>query len=957
MMQTAYTEGSFAISGASGVAAIAVDPGDYAGVLRAAADLRDDVHRVTGKMPLIVRGEGSPAEATIIVGTLGKSKLIDALVESGKIDVGQIAGKWETFLIQVVPKALPGIANALVVAGSDKRGCIYGIYEISERMGVSPWYWWADVPVRHEGTLFMKGGRIVQGPPSVKYRGIFLNDEAPDLTNWVYEKFGAVPACKDPPIPSGAANYNRAFYARLFELILRLKGNYLWPAMWNNAFNEDDPENPRLADEYGIVMGSSHQEPMLRAQKEWDRRYSDTLGPWNFAKHPGVLESFWREGIRRNKGWESIVTLGLRGANDTEMAPGGPGANMALLEGIVDAQRRILREEMSTDPRSVPQLWCLYKEVQDFYKAGMRVPDDVTLLWAEDNWGNVRRLPTKAERERSGGSGIYYHFDYHGGPRSYQWVNASPIAKIWDQMSLSKEYGADAIWIVNVGHFKGYELPMEFFLSLAWDTEKWTDERIGEFTRRWAEREFGPEYAAEIAEIMAKYTKYNGRRKPELLAPDTYSAINYREAERVVEEYSAIATRAEEIHSKLPSACRDAFYQLVLFPTKACAIVNALYAAAGRNALYASQGRASAIDAAREVRELFEDDLEMMRYFNKDFAGGKWAHFMDQPHLGYDSWRDPPTNSLDAITLIENEAPAPASLGVAVEGSELAWPVDGEPPALPLFDSLGRERHFIEVFNRGKTQFEASFAKDAPWLTLSERRATLGPDRRLWVEVDWSAVPQGRSSASVLVSGAGTEVSVRVEAFNPSHPTRETLRGFAEVAGCVSMEAEHYEKKIDAGLNRWIRIGDYGHTLSGMRAVGPVDAPPAAPGKDSACLEYRMYLFSVGAVTLIATLSPTLNFQDGRPLRYAVSFDEDAPVIVAAVPADFSAQNGNSDWEKTVMDNARFCRTIHEIFDPGYHVLKFWMVDPGLVLQKLVVDAGGLKPSYLGPPESWRGAH
>ena len=401
------------------------------------------------------------------------------------------------------------------------------------------------------------------------------------------------------------------------------------------------------------------------------------LGSWNYAKNPDVLETFWREGIRRNKDYESIITIGLRGANDTEMAPGGPEANMALLEKIVGVQRKIIAEEINPDVTKVPQLWCLYKEVQDFYNAGMRVPDDVTLLWAEDNWGNVRRLPTAEERKRSGGAGVYYHFDYHGGPRSYQWLNTSPIPKIWDQMSLAEQYGADRIWIVNVGHFKGYEFPLEYFMSLAWDTNRWTSDNTDEFTRRWAEREFGPAYAKDIADIIAKYTKYNGRRKPELLAPDTYSLVNYQEAENVVEDFKAITAKAEEIYGKLPAAKRDAFYELVLFPTKASALVNELYLAAGKNALYARQGRASANDLAAETRALFQADTNLMDYFNQTFANGKWNHFMDQSHLGYTTWRDPPQNNLDAIKLTEIEVPETAAMGVAVEGSEAAWP--GEP--------------------------------------------------------------------------------------------------------------------------------------------------------------------------------------------------------------------------------------------------------------------------------------
>ena len=312
---------SFSIVQDKIAATVCVDSNDWAGVIRAANDLQADVARVTGCTPAITHEEKNFGMNIIIVGTIGRSRVIDRLIREGKIDVSPITGKWESFFIQVVPEPLPGVASGLVIVGSDKRGTIYGIYDLSEQMGVSPWYWWADVIPGHKDALFVKLGKYVQGPPAVKYRRIFLNDEAPDLSNWITNQFGLVPPGTNPPIPPDIANYNHQFYTRLFELILRLKGNYLWPAMWNNAFNEDDPENPRLADEYGVVMGTSHQEPMLRAQKEWDRRYQKTLGSWNYAKNPDVLENFWREGIRRNKDYESIITMGLRGANDTPMAP------------------------------------------------------------------------------------------------------------------------------------------------------------------------------------------------------------------------------------------------------------------------------------------------------------------------------------------------------------------------------------------------------------------------------------------------------------------------------------------------------------------------------------------------------------------------------------------------------------------------------------------------------------
>jgi len=948
------SRGSFPIVQGNAVATIYVDSSDLAGVVRAASDLKADVARVTSHSPAISHEGKTPGKNVMIVGTIGKSQIIDQLIREKKIDVSEIADKWEAFLIQVVPEPLPGVANGLVICGSDKRGTIYGIYDLSEQIGVSPWYFWADVPPAHHDALFVKAGKFVHGPPSVKYRGIFLNDEAPDLSNWIINKFGTVATGTNPPVPPGVANYNRQFYTNLFELILRLKGNYLWPAMWNNAFNEDDTNNPVLADEYGVVMGNSHQEPMLRAQKEWDRRYQKTLGNWNYYTQSNVLQQFWRDGISRNKNYESIITIGLRGENDTEMIPGGTDAqSMDLLTNIVSVQRSMIAQEVNADVTKVPQLWCAYKEVLAYYNQGFRVPDDVTLLWAEDNWGNVRRLPTAEERKRSGGAGVYYHFDYHGGPRSYQWINTSPIPKIWDQMSLAKQYGADRIWIVNVGHFKGYEFPLEYFMNLAWNTDKWTNDNLDEFTRLWAEREFGPAYATDIADIIAKYTKYNGRRKPELLEPNTYSLVNYQEAENVVADFKAITTKAEKIYSQLPEARQDAFYELVLFPTKASALVNELYLAAAKNALYARQGRASANGFAAETRTLFQADTNLMAYFNHTFAKGKWDHFMDQSHLGYTTWRDPPRNSLNAVKLVEIEVPDAAAMGVAVEDSDAAWPGGPGDAALPEFDAFNQQRHFIDVFDKGKAPFEFTATASDPWIVLNENKGAVEKDKRLWVSVDWSKAPQGAASGTVTLAGTGTNVTVKVNAFNPTEVTRDSLQGFVEGDGFVSIEAEHYTKKTDAGTNCWIKIDDYGRTLSGMRAEAPVDAPSAIPGKDSPCLEYQMYLFSTGKVDVAAIMAPTLNFVPGRGLQYAVSFDDEAPQVVTLVPQKYSAQNGNRDWEKSVEDNARYGHTSHTLMKPGYHTLKFWMVDPGIVLQKLVVDLGGVKPSYLGPPESY----
>jgi len=952
-IQTTAGRGSFPLVGPRGAAPIYVDAADWPGVIRAVSDLQADIQRVTTLSPQVLRNAGDRRpELLVLVGTIGKSALIDQLIRERKIDVSGIQGKWESFFLQTVENPLPGVTHALVIVGSDKRGTIYGIYDLSEQIGVSPWYWCADVTPDRKDALYVTAGKYQQGEPSVKYRGIFLNDEKPDLEFWVRAKYGERPS----PVSSTAtiANFNSQFYAHIFEVLLRLKGNYLWPAMWDNSFAEDDPDNPRLADEYGIVMGTSHQEPMMRAQREWDWHQGRQLGNWNFATHEQALTDFWEGAVKERGRFENIYTMGLRGENDTAMVQ-GQAESIQLLQRIVDIQRKMLARWVNPDVSKVPQVWTLYKEVQGFYENGLRVPDDVTLLWAEDNWGNIRRLPTAQERTRPGGAGVYYHFDYHGGPRSYQWINTSPIAKIWEQMSLAKQYGADRIWIVNVGHFKGYEFPMEFFLNFAWDTTRWNNESINEYTRLWAEREFGAPFAADAAEIISRYSKFNGRRKPELLDASTYSLVNFNEYESVVEEYNALAAKAQAVYDRLPAAKKDAFYQLALFPAKASAQVNAMYLATAKNALYAQQGRASTNDMAALTRELFKGDGDLMTYFNKVFAGGKWDHFMDQSHIRYTTWRDPPENSLNAIRLTSLEPAAGAKLGVAVQGSRDAWPGADSEARLPKFDALHQQRQYIDVFNRGRVAFDFSATTTAPWIVLNESRGRVEKDKRVWVTVDWSRTPRGAATGEVRIAGAGETVVVRIDAFNPADVTRASLQGFAEGQGMVSIEVEHYTKKNDSGARRWIRIEDFGHTLSGMRAEAPVDSPSAVPGLNAPSLEYRMYIHTPGAVTANLTLAPTLNFVADRGLRVAVSFDDEAPRVVNILPANYNAQNGNRDWEESVRNNSRTVSSAHTVTGAGYHTLKIWMVDPAVVLQRVVVHtAESTRPAtYLGPPESF----
>lgn len=907
---------------------LVVDSADWAGVVRAAGDLQTDVARVTDVTPDLVHALPTKAKSVVLMGTLGKSALIDALVRQKKLDVSAIEGQWESWITCTLEKPFPGIDSALVIVGSDKRGSIYGIYDLSQQIGVSPWYWWADVAPEKREALYFSKGTYVQGPPAVKYRGFFINDEAPAISGWANERFG---------------DLNSEFYAHVFELLLRLRANYLWPAMWNNAFNTDDPENPRLADEYGIVMGTSHHEPMMRSQKEW-QRYGK--GEWNYESNENGLNDFWRKGIHRNRDYENLVTIGMRGDGDMAMSE---NANIELLEHIVDSQREILVEETGKNIESIPQMWALYKEVQEYYEKGMRVPDDVTLLWCDDNYGNIRRLPTLAEQERSGGAGIYYHVDYVGWPRCYKWLNTSPISKIWEQMQMAWKYKADRVWIVNVGDIKPMEFPIEFFLTYAWDPEKWPYERLQEYTRMWAEREFGEAYAAEIAELISGYTKWNHTVKPEFLSPGTFSIVNYGEADAVDARWVELTEQAESLYRKMPEAKKAAFFQLVLWPVKASGLVNRLYIATAYNELYAYQGRASTGDTIAPVEDLFAADAELTRQYNDCLMDGKWKHMADQTHIGYLIWQQPPLNTMPAVT--KTQPKAEGSLGVSVEGMRPAWPefVWGEAaPALPQMDSVGKQIRWIEVFNRGMKPVGYTVQADVPWIQISSAEGTVEHEaQRISVSVNWERVPQGTHMGMLHVRGANgatADIQVPVKQSGDLAPSKDC---YLESENYICMEAPHYSRAVSDGEIEWKTLEDYGRTLGGVKAF-PVEAQSRSLSQISPRLEYDFYCVSSGEANIELYLSTTLAFDPAHGLRFAVSVDDGEPQIVDLA---FPVGDNQATWGKSVYEAIRKT-SVTEDLESGNHTLKLWMVDPGVLFQRIVVSFDDVRKSYFGPPES-----
>lgn len=901
----------FTFSNSGKSASIVLSTKDFPGVVRAARNLRTDIGKVTDAAPEILFDQEPTTSEIIIIGTIGVSPLIDQLIKNKKIDVENISSKWETFLIATVEKPFLNVDRALVIAGSDKRGTTFGVYDVAKQIGVSPWYWWADVPVKKNKNIFVSSGRFVSGEPAVKYRGIFLNDEEPSLGRWAVEKYGG---------------FTHEFYEKVFELLLRLKGNFLWPAMWWAAFNADDPLNASLADEYGIVMSTSHHEPMMRAHAEWKKLKA---GDWNYETNAPTLQKFWREGVERMGSKESIVTLAMRGDGDMAMSA---ETKTALLEKIVKDQREIIADVTKKDITQTPQVWAIYKEVQDYYDKGMRVPDDVTLLFCDDNWGNIRKLPNLNDKPRAGGYGIYYHFDYVGDPRNYKWVNTNPITKTWEQMHTAYEYGVDRIWIVNVGDLKPMEFPISFFLDYAWNPKKWNQNSLQDYTRQWCEEQFGKPYSTEIAEIISKYSKFNARRKPELLAPETYSLVNYQEAENIVAEYRALEKKADDLYQKIDTSMKDAFYQLVLHPVKACANLNDMYVTLGKNKLYAAQGRSTTNLMADRAMELYKNDSLISAYYNKTLAGGKWNNMMNQIHIGYTYWQDPPKRVVPETKRIE--VPYESKMGVAVEGIDVI---------LPEFNPYQKQDHYFEIYNRGRRPFDFSITSSAKWLKLSKTEGVIKDEERITVSVDWSAAPRGLTQASIQVNGANNHLGVIAKINN----TKTEDSGFIEIDHYVSIEAEHFDKAVNSKEMTWQTLPDYGRTLSGVEPF-PVTAKAQTITPTSPHLEYNLLLTDTSSINVQFYLGTTLNF-NVKGLRLAVSIDDQAPRVI-----NIHENETQKTWGKTVEDNARMISSKWKISSPGKHILKYWMIDPGVVLQKIVVDAGGLKPSYLGPPESPR---
>ncbi|WP_405965101.1 glycosyl hydrolase 115 family protein [Streptomyces sp. NBC_00723] len=912
-----------------------VDAADDPAVIRAAGDLRADVERVCGVRPDLRHTLPERSTALVLVGTLGASPVIDRLAAQGRLDVRRVKGRWEASVTQVVEHPAPGVDRALVIAGSDRRGTVYGIYDTSERIGVSPWYWWADVPVEQRDAVSVPAGPFERREPSVRYRGVFINDEQ-NLTTWSQRT-------QEPD-----KNIGPKTYQRLFELLLRLKANYLWPAMhpYSDFFNKYR-ENPQLADHYGIVVGSSHPEALLRnGVHEWapwaeEHRGADGgLPVYDYTVNPAVISDYWRARARENAAYESGWTIGMRGLHDTALETKyatTTAEKVVVMNDIIADQRRILAEEVGAAAQ--PQIFIPYKEVLDLYNAGVQVPDDVTLIWPDDNHGNMRQLPDDAERARSGGNGIYYHLSYWGRPRSYLWLDTTQLTKVWQELRRVHEHGADRMWIFNVGDLKSIETGLSFSLDMAWDVDRWHADDVADFLAQWYGRQFGLLHAQEIASIRTEYYRLAAERRPEFIDRNMFSVVHHGdEAGRRMAAYDRLLERAVTLGAELPETYRDAYYELVQYPVHGAYLMNLKYYWADRNALAVRQGRGAGTNVLADLAEAAHtQEAALTKRYNTQVAGGKWDGYVNP----YPS-QIPKAPGRPAVTRIPRQETS--GLGVASEGNEIGT-------QRPLaFSAATRDRRFVDVFNTGFLALDWAAEAEHPWVRLSAAGGTLTEQTRVWVEIDWARAPEGTHDVTVAFTSGALRFEVPLKVVNDGGRARRRARGFVEANGYVSIDAVHTERRVARGRARWRTVRGLGRRAAAVEAVPSTAAPITADFAARAPeLRYRVRFDSTGTFPVTVFRLPSLDERGAR--RLAVALDDRPPTVLSGQAV--ATGNRGDAWARNVEEGVEKLTATVTVTAPGEHVLRVFMVDPGIAVDQIVVDTGGLPAgAYLAPPES-----
>ena len=946
------TKYAFTLASPRQTAAILYDASDAAVVKRAAELFAADVEAVTGRRPQVTSATGETGPA-VIVGTVGGSALIRRLSEAGKIDTAPLEGAWERYLIQTVANPLPGIRKALVIAGSDRRGAAYGLFTLSELIGVSPWYWWADVPVKKHAALHVDAPPTYSQTPSVRYRGIFLNDEDWGLTPWASHTF-------EPE----RGNIGPRTYAKVCELLLRLKANYLAPAMHpvSTSFNQI-PENKLVADTFAIVMGSTHCEPLLlNTASEWDTK---TMGPWNYDKNKEGINRVLTQRVRENSPYENVYTLALRGLHDGAMSTTLPmHEKVRMLQQALLDQRRILAENIDRPVETVPQAFTPYKEVLEIYSNGLELPDDITIVWPDDNYGYMKRLSGVREQRRTGRSGVYYHVSYLGVPHSYLWFSTTPPSLMYEELRKAYDTTADRLWLVNCGDLKGSEMQVSLFLDMAWDIGRFTADNVVSYPARWLAGIFGEAYYDRLEAMTREHLRLAFPRKPEYMGwgyhwnrfdhnceqlTDTdFSFTNYDEAQRRLEAYRQLGARAEALLHEIGDEARPAFYQLVYYPLRGAELMNRMTLGGQRNRWYARQGRA-ATNAVRDEVQRCYDSLQVITRGYNSLLGGKWNHMMSmrQNYDGVSAYFNLPH-------LATHDAAGAPRLALQVAGEDVTGARAFH--ALPAFDNYLRRTYPVEIYNRGGGTLAWTAHASEPWVVLSKSAGKTADEERITVGIDWEKAPSGNAVPAQIVFRAGEQSEkVLVSLFNPTAPSRAELRGiYVENNGCVSIPAAGCHRVRENDRIKITAVEDLGIEGPALQLGDPTAPLQIFRSRDVPCAEYDFYAFDAGSVDVYTYVLPTFPLHADRDFRigentntdtkYSVQIDDGALATPSSSHVEYSQV-----WFESVLRNCAVNKSTLHIDKPGRHTLRIRVGDPGIVLQKIVLDFGGMKRSYLGP--------
>lgn len=946
------TKYAFTLASPRQTATILYDASDAAVVKRAAELFAADVEAVTGRRPQVTSATGETGPA-VIVGTVGGSALIRRLSEAGKIDTAPLEGAWERYLIQTVANPLPGIRKALVIAGSDRRGAAYGLFTLSELIGVSPWYWWADVPVKKHAALHVDAPPTYSQTPSVRYRGIFLNDEDWGLTPWASQTF-------EPE----RGNIGPRTYAKVCELLLRLKANYLAPAMHpvSTSFNQI-PENKLVADTFAIVMGSTHCEPLLlNTASEWD---TQTMGPWNYDKNKEGINRVLTQRVRENSPYENVYTLALRGLHDGAMSTTLPmHEKVRMLQQALLDQRQILAENIDRPVETVPQAFTPYKEVLEIYSNGLELPDDVTIVWPDDNYGYMKRLSGVREQRRTGRSGVYYHVSYLGVPHSYLWFSTTPPSLMYEELRKAYDTTADRLWLLNCGDLKGSEMQVSLFLDMAWDIGRFTADNVVTYPARWLAGIFGEAYYDRLEAMTREHLRLAFPRKPEYMGwgyhwnrfdhnceqlTDTdFSFTNYDEAPRRLEAYRKLGARAEALLHEIGDEARPAFYQLVYYPLRGAELMNRMTLGGQRNRWYARQGRA-ATNAVRDEVQRCYDSLQVITRGYNSLLGGKWNHMMSmrQNYDGVSAYFNLPH-------LATHDAAGAPRLALQVAGEDVTGARAFH--ALPAFDNYLRRTYPVEIYNRGGGTLAWTAHASEPWVVLSKSAGKTADEERITVGIDWEKAPSGNAVPAQIVFRAGEQSEkVLVSLFNPTAPSRAELRGiYVENNGCVSIPAAGCHRVRENDRIKITAVEDLGIEGPALQLGDPTAPLQIFRSRDVPCAEYDFYAFDAGSVDVYTYVLPTFPLHADRDFRigentntdtkYSVQIDDGALATPSSSHVEYSQV-----WFESVLRNCAVNKSTLHIDKPGRHTLRIRVGDPGIVLQKIVLDFGGMKRSYLGP--------